>query len=80
LGFAGALRDVGLPQHNIPMALFLFNVGVELGQLTFVTIVLFLITVIKRLNFKLPKWSYQIPAYMIGTMAMYWFIQRLAGM
>jgi hydrogenase/urease accessory protein HupE len=78
-GFAGALRDVGLPQDNIPMALFLFNVGVELGQLTFVTIVLLLITGIKRLSFQFPKWSYKIPPYMIGTMAMYWFIQRLAG-
>jgi HupE/UreJ protein len=79
LGFAGALRDVGLPQGNIPMALFLFNVGVELGQLTFVTMVLLIITIIKRLNFQFPKWSYKIPSYMIGTMAMYWFIQRLAG-
>src|SRR5262249_52754463 len=35
LGFAGALRDVGLPENNIPMTLLLFNVGVELGQLAF---------------------------------------------
>jgi len=80
LGFAGALRDVGLPQDNIPMALFLFNVGVELGQLTFVTMVLLLVAIINRLNFSFPKWSYKIPPYMIGSMAMYWFIQRLAGM
>jgi hydrogenase/urease accessory protein HupE len=78
LGFAGALRDVGLPQDNIPTALFLFNVGVELGQLTFVTVVLLLIAIIKRLSFQFPKWSYKIPPYMIGTMAMYWFIERLA--
>jgi hypothetical protein len=35
-GFAGALHDVGLPGHAIPLALFLFNVGVEAGQLIFV--------------------------------------------
>jgi len=35
LGSASAPSDVGLPQHNIPMALFLFNVGAELGQLSF---------------------------------------------
>ena len=36
MGFAGALREVGLPQGEIPMALFSFNVGIELGQLVFV--------------------------------------------
>ena len=36
LGFAGALAEVGLPQGEIPLALFAFNVGVELGQLAFV--------------------------------------------
>ena len=40
LGFAGALAEVGLPQGEIPLALFAFNVGVELGQLAFVTAVL----------------------------------------
>ena len=36
LGFAGALAEVGLPQEEIPAALFAFNVGIELGQLAFV--------------------------------------------
>ena len=35
-GFAGALAEVGLPQKAIPIALFTFNVGVEIGQLLFV--------------------------------------------
>ena len=39
-GFAGALAEVGLPQNAIPIALFAFNVGVELGQLIFVALVL----------------------------------------
>ncbi|MFQ5699356.1 MAG: aldehyde dehydrogenase family protein, partial [Myxococcota bacterium] len=38
-GFAGALHEVGLPGHAIPLALFLFNVGVEAGQLLFVAAV-----------------------------------------
>ena len=39
-GFAGALNEVGLPQSAIPLALFTFNVGVEIGQLMFVFVVL----------------------------------------
>jgi len=77
LGFASALQDVGLPQNNIPLALFLFNVGVEAGQLSFVFVMLLLMAGIKRLQFKLPQWSYKIPAYAIGILAMYWFIERV---
>src|SRR4029453_8832671 len=39
LGFAGALHEIGLPQHAIPVALLLFNVGVEIGQLLFIAAV-----------------------------------------
>ena len=39
-GFAGALRELGLPQGDIPLALFSFNVGVEIGQLIFVAAIL----------------------------------------
>ena len=35
-GFAGALVDLGLPRGDIPLALFSFNVGVEIGQLIFI--------------------------------------------
>src|SRR4030095_8895976 len=57
LGFASALSDVGLPQHNIPMALFLFNVGVELGQLSFVMLMLLLFAIIKLARYQFPKWT-----------------------
>jgi len=79
LGFASALQDVGLPENNIPLALFLFNVGVEAGQLAFVFVMLFLMAGIRRTKFQFPQWSYKLPAYMIGTMAMYWFIERLVA-
>src|ERR1700704_360014 len=39
-GFAGALAEVGLPHHAIPIALLFFNLGVEIGQLVFVAAVL----------------------------------------
>jgi len=35
-GFAGALRDLGLPTGSLALSLFGFNVGVELGQLAIV--------------------------------------------
>jgi hypothetical protein len=41
LGFAGAISDTGLPEQGLPLALFTFNVGVELGQLAFVAVVWF---------------------------------------
>lgn len=76
LGFASALSDVGLPQHNIPMALFLFNVGVELGQLGFVMLMLLLIALIRRTRLQFSSWLCRIPAYGVGVFAMYWFIER----
>ena len=39
-GFAGALTEIGLPQGDIPLALFAFNIGVEVGQLIFIAAVL----------------------------------------
>src|SRR5262249_56276076 len=33
LGFAGALKDIGLPQNHLSVALVTFNAGVEIGQL-----------------------------------------------
>ncbi|WP_420854508.1 HupE/UreJ family protein [Solitalea lacus] len=45
----GALASMGLPQQSIPLALFLFNVGVEIGQLIFVFVVLLVIRVIHHL-------------------------------
>lgn len=79
LGFASALQDVGLPQHNIPLALFLFNAGVEVGQLAFVFAVLLIVAGLKRFSFSFPEWTYKFPPYFIGTLAMYWFIERVAA-
>ena len=79
LGFASALQDVGLPQNNIPIALFLFNAGVEIGQLAFVFVMLLVVAGCRKFSFSFPKWTYKMPAYFIGTLAMYWFIERLIG-
>ena len=78
-GFAGALGDVGLPQHEVPLALLAFNVGVELGQLLFIAAVMALLVVIRKAGNKWPSWAHQLPAYGIGSVAAFWFIERLAG-
>lgn len=77
LGFAGALSEVGLPSAEIPLALFSFNVGIELGQLLFVAVVLVLGFVIRRIVFETPRWAYTVPAYAIGTLAVFWIIERI---
>jgi hydrogenase/urease accessory protein HupE len=78
-GFAGALGDVGLPQHEVPLALLAFNVGVELGQLLFIAAVMAVLVVIRKVANKWPNWARQLPAYGIGSVAAFWFIERLAG-
>jgi hypothetical protein len=77
-GFAGALSEVGLPQNHIPAALFFFNVGVELGQIAFIAVVLAVITLVRRIPLRLPNWAELIPPYAIGSIAMFWVIQRIA--
>jgi hydrogenase/urease accessory protein HupE len=78
LGFAGALREIGLPQGDIPLALLAFNLGVEAGQLAFVAVVLVLIAVGRRIFSRtLPNWLEQVPAYAIGTVAAFWTLERI---
>jgi hypothetical protein len=73
-GFAGALSQVGLPANDIPLALLFFNVGVEAGQLAFVTAVLTIIALLRRV--RLPEWAPILPPYAIGGVAMFWVIER----
>lgn len=77
-GFAGALSEVGLPQGQIPVALLFFNLGVEAGQLLFIAAVLSAMAVVRRIRMPLPRWAELVPAYSIGTIAMFWVIQWVA--
>jgi len=78
-GFAGALAEVGLPQKAIPVALLMFNVGVELGQLVFVAAVLLAIALFKRAKLHFPQRLAYAPAYSIGTVAMFWVFERVTS-
>ena len=77
--FAGALADIGLPHGDIPLSLFLFNVGVEIGQLIFVAAALAAIWLLHRLPWRLPRWTRWLPPYAIGSCSTFWFIERMAA-
>jgi len=78
LGFAGALKNIGLPQSHLPLALFTFNLGVELGQLA-VVLATFLVL-------RLPvsrRWlspARRPAVYAVGAMAAYWSWLRVAAL
>jgi hypothetical protein len=77
LGFAGALAEIGLPPEDVPLALFSFNVGIEIGQLALVAGVLVLVHAATWMH-----WPTRSPALRtacilgIGTLAGYWVIER----
>jgi hydrogenase/urease accessory protein HupE len=82
-GFASALNQIGLPQAAIPVALFFFNVGVEIGQLLFIASVFTVIAlarqVARRIAVPQPAWAWRVPPYAIGSVAAFWVIQRVAA-
>lgn len=79
LGFAAALHEVGLPEQSIPLALLLFNIGVEVGQLLFIAAVALIVRLLRAVRAGWPAWIKAVPAYGIGTIAVYWVIERTAG-
>jgi len=77
LGFAGALAETGLPSHAIPTALLLFNVGIEIGQLTFVALLLLAAKALRRITPNLVDRLSWAPPYAIGSLASCWLIERI---
>lgn len=85
LGFAGALREVGLPENAVPAALLFFNLGVETGQLFFVAAVFAMLGLARRLAPAVATDTWDVArrlarpvAYAIGSMASFWLIERTA--
>jgi hypothetical protein len=74
LGFAGALRDIGLPEDTLWLSLLLFNVGIEIGQLMVIAALFALGFLIRRASALavLPRYA----ALAMGCVAMYWTIDR----
>jgi hydrogenase/urease accessory protein HupE len=77
-GFAGALTGAGLPRGELPLALLMFNIGVEIGQLAFVLLVVLLERSFRQLEIRWPEWAMRAPGYLIGTAGAFWTIQRTA--
>jgi hypothetical protein len=88
-GFAAVLRDIGLPQIELPTALLFFNVGVEIGQILFVGLLLIMFFVFRPIAVGLlqsgtenrPHWSTLTTpiSYVVGSVAFYWMIDRVSG-
>jgi hypothetical protein len=79
LGFAGVLREVGLPRAEFLTGLIAFNLGVELGQLAVITLAFLSV----GLWFKDRPWYRQrvvLPASaLIAAVGLYWTVQRIVG-
>lgn len=80
LGFAGALTEIGLPAGDVPLALLMFNVGVEIGQLMFVAVILMIFAMAGRVSsFDAAASRTRLAAsYAIGGLAAFWMIERIA--
>ena len=80
LGFASGLVNLGLPQADIPLALLLFNLGVEAGQLIFVAVTLLLVRSFGQLEINWPRSVRMMPAYAVGSLGAFWTVDRIAAM
>lgn len=77
-GFAGALREVALPRADVPAALFLFNAGVELGQIGVLAIVLPLLAVLRKQPW-FEKVGVRVASAAIVVAGLVWFFTRVFG-
>jgi hydrogenase/urease accessory protein HupE len=88
-GFAGALREVGLPEMDVPLALLTFNLGVEAGQLLFIVAAVVLLAALSRMIARrsadahgpwIAEEKLQVPvACVIGTVAAFWVVERVVA-
>lgn len=76
-GFANALAELQLAKPDIPLALLFFNLGVELGQLAFVALLIVLQTGLRTLDHLTRERASRVGYYGLGTLAMYWFFERI---
>jgi hydrogenase/urease accessory protein HupE len=78
LGFAGALKEIGLPENHLPIALLTFNVGVEIGQLLTVAVA----WLVWRAASHLPALQRlrTVLLYGIGSVAAWWSWLRIVAL
>ncbi len=76
-GFAGALREIGLPETDVPMALLTFNLGVEAGQLLIIAATVAVLAALARFAPQARRPANIASTYLIGAVASFWFIERI---
>jgi hydrogenase/urease accessory protein HupE len=76
-GFASGLTTMGLAKAEIPLALLLFNAGVEIGQMFFVGVIVALERAFCTLEIRWPRFAEALPGYTVGSLGAYWTIQRM---
>lgn len=77
-GFAGVLAELGLPTHARVLALFGFNIGVEIGQIMVICVLLPVLFAVRRQRWY-PRIVMPAASLAIAVLAGYWLWQRLAG-
>jgi len=76
-GFAAVLAEIGLPSQDFVSALLFFNVGVEIGQLLFISAIALLMGILQKIkHINLPRLEYFV-SYVVGSVAVFWCIERL---
>ena len=78
-GFAGAMAELQIADAQRPVALLGFNLGVELGQLAFIAALLALRPLVRWLERALGVRLATAGYYALGSVAMYWFFERVAA-
>jgi len=76
-GFASALANIGLPKGTELFALLLFNIGVEIGQFLVIGVFLIVLAGLNKIAFNHKKHAEFVMTYLIGTIAMFWVIDRV---
>lgn len=76
LGFASVLSDAGIPQLHIPLSLFSFNVGIEIGQVIVISILLGLWRLLRDF---IGQVKIKFPVYVVGCLSSLWFWERTLG-
>src|SRR5262249_43100825 len=76
-GFAGVLREFGLPRHALGWSLFSFNFGVEIGQVCIVVVVASILAALRNRNQALVQRIAVAGSVVVILAGSFWFIQRV---
>jgi hypothetical protein len=79
MGFAGVLRDVGLPRPQFLPALLAFNAGVEAGQLTVIALAFAAVAYWRSNRPIYRRFVIQPVSVAIALIGLFWTLQRALG-